>query len=123
MDINMYINLWLNLSKFSLKADEKAIESIRSMVSFLVHNYDKRIYLTARNMTIDEVCSLLVAFSVLDMYHTIIHKDCVAMIEKHMDSLDNQQLIQLISVSRYVSKFKPYSGNFKINIRFLSNDS
>jgi hypothetical protein len=80
------------------------------MTNFLVTNYDKRPYLAARNMTLDEICSLLVSFSVLNMPHTILHKDCLLLIEKKLDSLNNQQLVQLISVAKYIKKCKNHSG-------------
>jgi hypothetical protein len=106
----MFINLWLCLSKYSLKADEKNQGNIEQMINFLVINYDRRPYLAARNMTLDELCSLLVSFSVLGMPHTILHKDTLLQVEKNVDSLDNQQLVQLLSVAKYISKYRNHSG-------------
>jgi hypothetical protein len=89
------------------------------MAGWLISNYDKRPYLQARNMNLGELCSLLVSFSVLNMDHTNIHKDILFDINKNLDNLTNQQLVQLISVGKYLSKFNRYEG-ISINIDFYS---
>jgi hypothetical protein len=69
-------------------------------------------------MTIDEICSLLVSMSVLNLHHTTLHKDCLLLIEKNLDKLDNQQLVQMISIAKYISKFKNHNGNINLTKDF-----
>lgn len=114
----MYVNLWLSLSKYSLKATQDSSERVQSMITFLISLYDKRPYLSARNMTVDEVCSLLVSFSVLKVIHTPIHKDAVRVIEKNLDNLTTQHLVQLISVAKYISNYQNHSGKKYIIVDF-----
>lgn len=85
------------------------------MAGWLISNYDKRPYLNARNMNLGELCSLLVSFSVLNMDHTNIHKDIMTVINKNLENLTNQQLVQLMSVAKYISKFSRYEGNNMFN--------
>jgi hypothetical protein len=79
------------------------------MAGWLISNYDRRPYLHTRNMNLGELCSLLVSFSVLSLDHSNIHRDIIFIINKNLDNLSNQQLVQLISVSKYISKFNKYS--------------
>ncbi len=84
------------------------------MAGWLISNYDKRAYLNARSMNLGELCSLLVSFSVLNMDHTNLHKDILFVLNKNLDKLTNQQLVQLISVAKYISKFNKHSGKIKL---------
>jgi hypothetical protein len=89
------------------------------MIGWLISNYDKRPYLQARNMNLGELCSLLVSFSVVNMEHTNIHKDILFVINKNLDNLTNQQLVQLMSVAKYLNRFNRYEGIF-INVDFYA---
>lgn len=110
LDINSFVNLWLGLSKYYLKGGEKSIEGVSHMIKFLLSQYDKRKYLATGNMTLDELCSLLVCFSVLDMEPNKIYSDLGTSIKNNMPKFDNIQLIQLISCGKYLFNTKKHSG-------------
>jgi hypothetical protein len=110
LDINSFVNVWLGLSKYYLKGGEKSIEGVSHMIKFLLSQYDKRKYLATGNMTLDELCSLLVCFSVLDMEPNKIYSDLGTSIKNNMPKFDNIQLIQLISCGKYLFNTKKHSG-------------
>jgi hypothetical protein len=110
MDINTYINIWLGLSKFYIKIKQNSIEAISFMIKFLLINYEKRKYLNTNNMNLDEICSLLVSFSVLDLDPNKIYKDLGVCIKDNIHKFDNIQLIQLISCGKYLFNTKLHSG-------------
>ena len=110
LDINSFVNVWLGLSKYYLKGGEKSIEGVSHMIKFLLSQYDKRKYLATGNMTLDELCSLLVCFSVLDMEPNKIYSDLGTSIKNNMPKFDNIQLIQLITCGKYLFNTKKHSG-------------
>ena len=111
LDINTFVNIWLGLSKFYLKGGDKSIEGISHMIKFFLSQYEKRKYLSAISMTLDEVCSLLVCFSILDMEPNKLYSDLGSNVKNNIKKFDNIQLIQLISCGRYLFNSKRHSGN------------
>jgi hypothetical protein len=110
LDINSFVNLWLGLSKYYLKGGEKSIEGVSHMIKFLLSQYDRRKYLATGSTTLDELCSLLVCFSVLDMEPNKIYSDLGTSIKNNMSKFDNINLIQLISCGKYLFNSKKHSG-------------
>lgn len=114
LDINSYINIWLGLSKYYVKSGENSFESVALLIKFMLSQYDKRKYLSVSNMSEDEVCSLLVCFSILDLEPNKIYKDIGTYIKSNIRKFNNTQLIQLISCGRYLFNSKAHSDLYFI---------
>lgn len=114
LDIGSYVNIWLGLSKFYLKGGEMALEVISHMLKYLFSNYDKREYLNARNMTLDEVCSMLVCFSVMDLEPNTIYDDLCKFVKANINKFDSNHLVQLISCGKYLFNTKKHNDLYFI---------
>ena len=111
LDMTTYNNLWLSFSKFYVKSGKNSIESLPYMLKFLFSAYDRRSYLHAKNMTVEEVCSLLVCFSVLDLEPNSIYNDLCNNVKNNIAKFNNNLLLQLLSCGKYLFNTKKHSGN------------
>jgi hypothetical protein len=111
LDIVTYNNLWLAFSKFYAKSGKNSIESLPYMLNFLFSTYDKRSYLNARHMTPEEVSSIMVCFSVLDLEPNIIYSDLCNYLKNNIDKFNKNLLLQLLSCGKYLFNTKKNSGN------------
>jgi hypothetical protein len=116
LDIVTYNNLWLAFSKFYAKSGKNSIESLPFMLNFLFSTYDKRSYLHVKNMTHEEVCSMLVCFSVLDLEPNSIYNDLANYVKNNINKFNNNLLLQLLSCGKYLFNTKKHSGIFIINL-------
>jgi len=111
LDIVTYNNMWLAFSKFYAKSGKDAIESLPYLLNFLFSNYDKRSYLHVKNMTPEEVCSMLVCFSVLDLEPNSIYNDLANYVKNNIGNFNNYLLLQLLTCGKYLFNTKKHSGN------------
>jgi hypothetical protein len=114
LDIVTYNNLWLAFSRFYAKSGKDSLESLPYILNFLFSTYDKRSYLNAKYMTPEEVSSMLVCFSVLDLEPNSIYNDLCNYIKNNIGKFNNNLLIQLLSCGKYLFNTKKHSGNINI---------
>lgn len=119
LDIVTYNNIWLAFSKFYAKSGKDSIESLPHMLNFLFSNYDKRNYLNARYMTPEEVSSIMVCFSILDLEPNSIYNDLCNYVKNNIDKFDKNLLIQLLSCGKYLFNTKKHSGIMNIIIYLI----
>lgn len=61
-------------------------------------------------MTLDELCSMIVGISALNIGYIHILGDLINQVTKKIFKFDNNHLIQLLSAGNYIFKFKKHSG-------------
>lgn len=110
LDISSFVNLWLGISKLFLKAKENSLQNVTVMLNFLIHSYEIRSYLNASKMNPDELCSMIVSFSVLTLEPNQMYFDICDSIKKNLKNFNNIQLIQILSCGKYLFNDETHSG-------------
>ena len=72
-----------------------------------------------KNMTLDEVCSLILSFSVLNLEYFNLIDDCLNQVKVDFDKLSNGNLIHMLCAGKYYINYSKHSGKLNETLFFL----
>lgn len=71
-------------------------------------------------MTLDEICSVIVSISVLNLEFFNLVDDCLNQIKVEFDKLSNINLVQLLCSGKYYINYSKHSGINNLNNNIYS---
>jgi hypothetical protein len=78
------------------------------MINKIIFNLIKR---NPKNMTNDEICSIVISLCHLNLEFFNLLDDCLSQLRKNFDELNALNLVQLLVAGKYYINYSKHSGN------------